>query len=401
MPSQLQHYYSLCESRAGTPRLVGSLLLARGLAARFSDPKLKPATPPTMAIQVTCMSCGARFAVEDKYAGREGPCPKCKAVIRVPAAGSEPTRSRRRSSSSAPSNEPASAKDSTSSRPASSSKFPPVMTKAEAAATTETSPKTDPTKKTESTRKVEPAKKPDPPRKPEKTKKLEADSPAARAAAKQTGETTLASLLRKPSSSEQPAYTPSDPTADDDVVIHAPDMDDRAVTRGQAAKGGTRVSTKPIARVDPEFNVTRGVFGVVAVIAVFAVAWFLGQALEAAALAWSVWGLTFAISIPLAWSTYWMLSDPELERHEGSSLWLRAAICGSIYSAIWVAWMLIPGEYTETGLGIAIMAAPSVVVGLIAAFATLDLEWESSAVHFVIFAGLSLLLRAAAGLPWV
>lgn len=39
-----------------------------------------------MAIQVTCAKCLTRFSVSDKFAGQEGPCPKCKAKIKVPAA---------------------------------------------------------------------------------------------------------------------------------------------------------------------------------------------------------------------------------------------------------------------------------------------------------------------------
>ena len=42
-----------------------------------------------MAIQVTCSGCHARFKVSDKYAGRKGPCPKCKAEITVPDADEE------------------------------------------------------------------------------------------------------------------------------------------------------------------------------------------------------------------------------------------------------------------------------------------------------------------------
>ncbi|RLS33442.1 MAG: hypothetical protein DWH79_06980 [Planctomycetota bacterium] len=39
-----------------------------------------------MAIQVLCGSCKATFAVSDQFAGRTGPCPKCKAPITIPAA---------------------------------------------------------------------------------------------------------------------------------------------------------------------------------------------------------------------------------------------------------------------------------------------------------------------------
>jgi hypothetical protein len=37
-----------------------------------------------MAIDVTCSGCKTRFQVSDKFAGKKGPCPKCKAIIQVP-----------------------------------------------------------------------------------------------------------------------------------------------------------------------------------------------------------------------------------------------------------------------------------------------------------------------------
>jgi hypothetical protein len=37
-----------------------------------------------MPIRVTCTSCHTRFNVSDKFAGKEGPCPKCKTTIQVP-----------------------------------------------------------------------------------------------------------------------------------------------------------------------------------------------------------------------------------------------------------------------------------------------------------------------------
>ncbi len=42
-----------------------------------------------MPIRVTCSKCMARFNVSEKFAGREGPCPKCKTVIRIPEKSEE------------------------------------------------------------------------------------------------------------------------------------------------------------------------------------------------------------------------------------------------------------------------------------------------------------------------
>lgn len=42
-----------------------------------------------MAIQVTCAKCLTRFQVSEKFAGQEGPCPKCKTLIKVPSLSDE------------------------------------------------------------------------------------------------------------------------------------------------------------------------------------------------------------------------------------------------------------------------------------------------------------------------
>ncbi len=38
-----------------------------------------------MPISVVCPGCKNRFNVSDKFAGKKGPCPKCKTIISVPA----------------------------------------------------------------------------------------------------------------------------------------------------------------------------------------------------------------------------------------------------------------------------------------------------------------------------
>ncbi|MDX1965504.1 MAG: hypothetical protein SFX18_20325 [Pirellulales bacterium] len=37
-----------------------------------------------MPIHVVCQACKGRFQVHEKFAGKQGPCPKCKAVITIP-----------------------------------------------------------------------------------------------------------------------------------------------------------------------------------------------------------------------------------------------------------------------------------------------------------------------------
>jgi hypothetical protein len=37
-----------------------------------------------MPISVVCATCKTRFEVSEKFAGKQGPCPKCKAIIKIP-----------------------------------------------------------------------------------------------------------------------------------------------------------------------------------------------------------------------------------------------------------------------------------------------------------------------------
>lgn len=37
-----------------------------------------------MPISITCPGCHQRFSVHDKFAGKQGPCPKCKTVLTIP-----------------------------------------------------------------------------------------------------------------------------------------------------------------------------------------------------------------------------------------------------------------------------------------------------------------------------
>lgn len=40
-------------------------------------------------ITVTCQNCHKRFSVSEKFAGKSGPCPACKKIIKIPEKGDE------------------------------------------------------------------------------------------------------------------------------------------------------------------------------------------------------------------------------------------------------------------------------------------------------------------------
>ena len=65
------------------------MLLSRPLVRIFFPQDCLCFSGPQMPIRVTCTGCHARFNVSDKFAGKEGPCPKCKAVIQIPGLDEE------------------------------------------------------------------------------------------------------------------------------------------------------------------------------------------------------------------------------------------------------------------------------------------------------------------------
>jgi len=56
-----------------------------------AEPEHPPLPDHPMSIHVICPGCHTRFKVSDKFAGRTGACPKCKAAIRVPSKAEEVT----------------------------------------------------------------------------------------------------------------------------------------------------------------------------------------------------------------------------------------------------------------------------------------------------------------------
>jgi len=58
-------------------------------AAGCGNPFIHPLFESAMPITIVCPGCKKRFSVSEKFAGKKGPCPKCKTVIEIPAAAEE------------------------------------------------------------------------------------------------------------------------------------------------------------------------------------------------------------------------------------------------------------------------------------------------------------------------
>jgi hypothetical protein len=227
-----------------------------------------------MAIRVTCPGCHTRFNVADKYAGQQGPCPKCKTVITIP--------------------------------------------------------------------------------KPE-----------------------------------------------DEVVVHEAEHEAGAV----GVSG--RHALKTYRRRDTKFQpvLFAAVIGSVLVLLLVALV-FRGLEKQQ----WLLAAAAVLLGPPAAWAGYTFLRDDELEGYNGKGLAIRATACGLVYALLWGIYMFVGGQIwgwdamagKASGLEVWQMVVLGVLtlgIGTGAAYVSFDLEPGSGFFHCAMYFGVTVLLRAIAGLP--
>ena len=98
-----------------------------------------------------------------------------------------------------------------------------------------------------------------------------------------------------------------------------------------------------------------------------------------------------------------MLRDEEREPYRGAALALRVVICAAVYALLWgvyayMTWSLLGDRSPEIWL--LVFAIPALVgVGAIAPFASLDLDYTNSCLHYGLYLLVTILLRLLMGLP--
>jgi len=183
--------------------------------------------------------------------------------------------------------------------------------------------------------------------------------------------------------------------ADEEVKIHVPDVFSSA---GKDRTG--RSISKPIPR--RETKIRPGVIGAIIVGSVLALAVaFVGRGLaDGAKIGLIVVGLLL-VGPPLAIGGYFFLRDDELEPYQGKELWIRASLCGLGYATLWgVFWYLkvqtgLPNETYHW-----VFVAPVfIAAGGGLALASFDLDFTSGSLHYCFYLIVTIVLRAAIGLP--
>lgn len=188
------------------------------------------------------------------------------------------------------------------------------------------------------------------------------------------------------------------PKAEDEVVIHAPEVEAGA----KDAKG--RNVLKPIKRTETKFQLNAALIIGGAVVLVFAVAFLLGNSREqlTGALTYIMAGGLAILGPALAYAGYTFLRDDEAGAFTGTDLLVRALGSGLVYALTWgvywyVGYTVFGSEpYLITGLElwqIGLLVGICIGIGTFTAFVAFDFEPMTGFFHFALFFVTTVLLR--------
>lgn len=186
------------------------------------------------------------------------------------------------------------------------------------------------------------------------------------------------------------------PERADEVVIHAPKASGPTDSKGKSV-------LKPIKRSETKIGVPVIVGGVVAAVAIFAIAAALGFSGQQPPTALLVAGALVAAA-PLAFLGYWFLHDDELEGYNGRQLLARCGIVTIAFAALWLIYGFVPkfvldyesmAEYS--GLVMVIFLPIMIAIGAAVSVLVLELEVAQGAMHAVFYVGVTLVLAWLAG----
>ena len=187
------------------------------------------------------------------------------------------------------------------------------------------------------------------------------------------------------------------PEKSEEVQVHAP----TEFAGGGRSRSGKLV-TKPVARAYAKFKPVTTVSIVAGTLAVLVIAWVAGRTGAFENILVTTIGL-LAISTPLVVAAYGVLHDDELEPYAGKALYIRSALCGLAYAVLWGVFTLLVSRGVITGdlWNWLFVAPPFLMVGGMFALATLDLEFGDAMFHYAFYLLATIILRWAAGMPWV
>lgn len=186
------------------------------------------------------------------------------------------------------------------------------------------------------------------------------------------------------------------PDLQEEVEVHAPTEFEGG---GRSTTG--KLVTKPIAW--QEVRLTPVAMAAIAAVAltILGVSWAAGEQIENN-LAVRIVGLLL-VSPLLVVAAYWFLRNEDLEAYQGVSLYIRAAVCGTVYAAIWGAYSYVAGMVLSPEPELwqwFFMVPPLLAIGGAVPLVSLDLNYENGFFHYVFYVLITVVLGWIAGMGW-
>lgn len=191
------------------------------------------------------------------------------------------------------------------------------------------------------------------------------------------------------------------PKKEDEVVIHSPDHSEAG-----AVGAGGRHALKTFRRRDTKFQplLFTAVAGAVLVALLIALVLRSSGPVDN----WIMAAAAVVLGPPLAWAGYTFLRDPELEAYQGAAVAARSLACGLVYSLLWGVFVFLGdrffGDAFRQGLEIwqmLVLLVPVFAGGILAAYASFDLEPGNAFFHCAMYLAVTVMLRMVAGLSAV
>ena len=192
------------------------------------------------------------------------------------------------------------------------------------------------------------------------------------------------------------------PGKEEEVVIHAPEG------AGPTDSKGTAV-LKPILRQEIKFSgkIAGAIAG--AILVTFVAAWIIGSTYKPkekgkkAEIPWPLQALAaIVLAPPLALAAYTFLRNDELEPFRGKELAIRVVACGAVYAVLWGIYAMTPWALgLDKGFEVfqlMYVVPPFVLIGVFAAYASLELDFLTGLMHYGLYLIVTVLLRVVAGM---
>lgn len=183
------------------------------------------------------------------------------------------------------------------------------------------------------------------------------------------------------------------PTADEQVVIHAPEHSGPTDSSGRAI-------LKPISRSETSLSGVQITLIVASILGFFVVAFVLRQMITDKSnfpIALLAVG-ALAVALPIVYVAYTFLRNQDGAPFVGQDLWYRLGICAAVYAALWLLMPLMSFAFPNNDLGAIIGIAGMIAAGGTIGMLVLEFDYLFGILHYGMYLGICLIGRLVVGL---